>query len=205
MACTEGFGLNLVPELMAAFHQLHPRIQFDLTVTSPAQVTAMVQNGDVEMGLCFSRVAHEDIQVELRRTSRVSMVARPDHPLAHRTQITLAELTRYPLALPARETSLRQLFDVACSLQGLVVKPILVCDNAWSLHRFVLSSGTASIASGFSVQDYVAQHQMVVVPIKDRRMGDRAIELQTLRGRLLPRVSQAFLTFVRQHLRESRL
>lgn len=200
IACTEGFALNLVPELLAGFHQLHPRIHFDLVVAAPAKVAEMVRNGDVDMGLTFSRLAQEDIRVEWRRPSPVAMIARPDHPLADRRHVTLAELATYPLALPASETSLRQMFDLACSLQGLVVHPLLSSDNARALHRFVLSSGTASIASAFSVRDYVSRQLMVVVPLKDRRMGDRGVELQTLRGRTLPRVVQVFLDYTKQRL-----
>lgn len=200
IACTEGFALDLVPELLAAFHQVHPRIHFDLAVTSPAKVVEMVRNGDVDMGLTFSRLAQEDVKVELRRSAPVGMIARLDHPLAERKHVTLAELASYPLALPASETSLRQMFDLACSLQGLVVQPLLSSGNARALHRFVLSSGTASIASGFSVRDYVGRNLMVVVPLKDKRMGDRGIELQTLRGRTLSKVAQVFLNFAKQQL-----
>jgi hypothetical protein len=39
-----------------------------------------------------------------------------------------------------------------------------------------------------------------VVPLKDRRMGDRGVELQTLRGRTLPRVVQVFLDYTKQRL-----
>lgn len=203
IACTEGFALDLLPELLAEFNQKHPRIHFDLAVAAPAEVADRVRNGEADIGLTFSRLAQEDIKVELRRASPIVMVARPDHPLAERKKIALAELASYPLALPASETSLRQIFDLACSLQGLIVTPLLSSDNARALHRFVLSSGVASIASRVSVRDYVNRKLMVVVPVVDRRLGDRGIELQTLRGRTLPRVVQAFLEFIKQRLADT--
>ena len=44
------------------------------------------------------------------------------------------------------------------------------------------------------------QRKVVVVPIRDRGMDLRDIELQTLAGRTLPQAARHFLDFLRLHL-----
>lgn len=196
LACAEGFGIDFLPGLLAAFHQRHPGIHYELTVSSPAQVAELLLEGLVDIGLTFSRIAHKDLKVERRMDSPVMMIARPDHPLAGRSSVTLAQLAGYPLALPSRETSLRQVFDIACSRRGLVIEPLIASNSAPALHRFVLDSGAASIAGWVSVRGLVERGEMVAVPLREREMEARSIELQTLAGRTLPRVVRSCLDFI---------
>jgi len=200
LGCTEGFGIDLVPHLVSEFHARHPGIQFELHVLTPAVVTGMICNGDIDIGLGFSRVAHKEIHVHYRRASPLQMIARPDHALARRAKVTLPQLAAHPLALPSAENSLRQLFDIACSRHGIVVEPVMSSNSASAMHRFVAESGIASIASSVSVRGYVEKKTLVAVPLQDRYLGDRGIELQTLRGRTLPRVVQSFLAFLKERL-----
>lgn len=200
LACTEGFGIDLLPDTLAGFHAQYPGIRFDLTVTGPAEVSNLVLDGHVDIGLTFSRIAHKDIRVEMRLSSPVVMIARPDHPLAGRADVTLAQLAGYPLVLPGPGASLRQVFDIACSRRGVVIEPLLSTNSAPALHRFVVSTGAASIASRLSARDYIARGLLVAVPLRERGLDDRSIELQTLQARTLPRVVQTCLDFVKARL-----
>jgi DNA-binding transcriptional LysR family regulator len=200
LACTEGFGIDLLPDLVATFHQRHAGIQFELEVVTPARVSELICNGDVDIGLGFSRAAQKEIHVHVRRSSPLQLIVRPDHELATRTKVTLRQLAGYPLVLPGPATSLRQIIDIACSRHGIVFDPVMTSNSAPALHRFVLHSGVASIASSISVRSYVEAGSLVAVPLQDRYIGDRGVELQTLRGRTLPKVVQLFLAFLRQRL-----
>lgn len=200
LACTEGFGIDIVPQLVSDFHHRHPGVQFELHVVTPAKVSEMICNADVDIGLGFSRVAQKEIHVHLRRSSPLQVITRPDHELAQRPKVTLTQLAGHALALPSSETSLRQIIDIACSRHGILLEPVMTSNSASTLHRFVLESGTASIASSLSVRGYVDAGTMVAVPLQDRYIGDRGVELQTLRGRRLPRVVQSFLGFLKQRI-----
>lgn len=202
LACTEGFGIDIVPQLVSEFHSRHPGIQFEVEVVTPARISEMICNGDTDIGLGFSRAAQKELHVHLRRASPLQVIARPDHELAQRNKVTLTQLAGHALVLPSRETSLRQIIDIACSRHGIVIEPVVTSNSAPALHRVVLDSGIASIASSVSVRSYVAAGTMVAVPLQDRYIGDRGIELQTLRGRTLPRVVQSFLVFIKQRIDE---
>jgi hypothetical protein len=65
-----------------------------------------------------------------------------------------------------------------------------------------IESSRASAAGEVSVRYRIAESAMVALPIRDRGMGDRHIELQTLVGRTLPRVVQIFLDYIKQQLAE---
>ncbi len=50
LATTEGFSLDFLPEVIAAFRQGYAGIHFSLEVCAPAVVTRRVQEGDADLG-----------------------------------------------------------------------------------------------------------------------------------------------------------
>lgn len=203
LACTEGFAIDFLPRLIIEFQERYPGILFGLEVAAPATVSDMVRNGDVDIGLTFNRMAQKEIKVEHRQPAPAMVIMRPDHPLAGMKSISLSQLAAHPLALPSAENSLRQIFDIACSRLGLVIEPRVASNSATALHRFVLSGGIASIAGEVSVRQFLAEGSMVAVPVRERSLDSRSIELQTLVGRTLPGVVKTFLDYIKGRLGEA--
>lgn len=202
LACTEGFAIDFLPSVIVDFQAKYPGIAFNLGVVGPAEVSDMVRNGDADLGFTFNRVAEPEIKVLHRQPAPVLAIVRPDHPLAARQYVTLAQLVQHPLALSSTETSLRQIFDIACGRLGLVVEPRVASNCAAALHRCVLG-GMVSIAGEVSVRRYLTEGSMVAVPLRERSLDGRSIELQTLLGRTLPKVVQTFLDYVKGRLGEA--
>ncbi|APW39668.1 LysR family transcriptional regulator [Rhodoferax koreense] len=205
LACTEGFAINFLPGLVIDFQEKYPGIHFTLQVSGPAHVSEMVRTGDADIGMTFNRLAQKDIKVEHRQPAPVMVIMRPDHALAKSKSIRLSQLAAHALALPTPESSLRQLFDVACSRSGLLIEPRVTSNCATALHRFVLSGGILSLAGEVSVRNYVAEGTMVAVPLQDKMLEGRNIELQTLVGRTLPGVVKTFLSYVKGRLGEAEI
>ena len=86
------------------------------------------------------------------------------------------------------------------SRQQLLIEPVLTSNNMTTLHNFVVHGGGLSISGEVSVRHLVAAGTLVAIPISDRGMGVRDIEVQTLVGRSLPQAVLSFLGYLRQHL-----
>ena len=144
LATTEGFSLDFLPEVIAAFRQGYAGIHFSLEVCAPAVVTRRVQEGDADLGLTFSLRPEPDIRVEATLSGAIKAIVVPDHPLASRTGLALVDLQPYPLALPTPDTTIRQLFDICCGVQGLSFEPVLVSlpllDEGLAARRIELQS-----------------------------------------------------------------
>lgn len=194
VACTEGLAVHFMPRVIVEFRKTYPGVAFQVHVCGPGGVTERIRNGDSDIGLTFSRTPAKDIRVEHRQQAAVTAVMRSDHPLAGASRLTLAQLAEHPLALPSPDISLRQIFDFACSEQLLLVEPALSSNCATTIHQFVLQGGGLTIAGLISVQHFLQSGEMRAVPISDRSLEGRSLELQTLQGRALPRVVQTFLT-----------
>ncbi|EHL21127.1 LysR family transcriptional regulator [Acidovorax sp. NO-1] len=200
LATSDAFANELVPRLCVEFQRTHAGIEFSVIALPTAQVPDAVRSGAADIGLCFSRAPHKDIAVAYRQSAPVLALVLPGHPLATQGSVTIAELTRYPLALPPAETTVRQMIDIVCSRLGLQLAPVLISNHAKTVIHFVLHGGGVSVASEIAVRHLVAEGAIVALPISDQGMDFRDVEVQTLAGRSLPVAVQAFLELLRERL-----
>ena len=196
IATSDAFANELVPTACARFLQDYPGVRFEVRMYPTAQVPMAVRAGDADIGLCFSLAPAPEIHVVHRQTAPVVAMLPPGHALARRRRVSLAELTRYPIALPPPETAVRQVVDMACARQELALDPVLVSNHAQTLLRYVQSSGGVSVSSEVSVRHVVASGELVVKPISDEGLDLRDIEVQTLAGRTLQPATEAFLALL---------
>ena len=201
LATSDAFANELVPRLCVEFQRTHQGIAFSVQSMPTAQVPEAVRSGAADMGLCFSRAPHKDVEVAYRQNAPVLALMLPGHPLASLRSVTLADMARYPLALPPSETTVRQMIDIVCARQGLQLEPVLVSNHATAVIEFVLHGGGVSVASEIAVRHWVAQGAIAALPLSDAGMDLRDIEVQTLAGRTLPVAAQAFLERLREQLR----
>jgi DNA-binding transcriptional LysR family regulator len=200
IACSSGFANEFLPQAIVAFRALHPGIQFELKACDPAEVSEAVLLGNTDIGLTYSRAAMQGVRVAHRQTASVFALMRPDHALAKQRSVTLAQMLRFPIGLSGPDTTVRQLFDVACGNRGVVFEPVLVTNRFEALASFVLHGGGLAIAGEITVRERVRRGELHAAEIRERGMRERSVELQTLAGRTLPEVVRAFLDFLCQSL-----
>jgi DNA-binding transcriptional LysR family regulator len=199
----EGFALEFLPKLISDFLRLHPGIQFHMSTCPPTECTRQILHGDADIAVTMSRTAENGIQVEHRQMSPVLAAMCFGHPLTQFKSISLQQMLAYPLVLPESNTTVRQLFDIACSQQGLVVKPMLTSSNFSGLCSFLKHHPDALCISGeTSIRFQVQRQELALVRIRDKGLEMRTVEVQTAAGIKLSRAAQAFLQHIKSALSE---
>ncbi len=200
IASSSGFAVEFLPRVIAEFRQRYMGIQFDLQAMGPAEVSIALLQGDADIGLTYSRTPQRGIHVQYQQSASVFAIMRPDHALAKFDRVTLAQMHSYPIALSMPDTTVRQLFDIACSNRSLVFEPVLLSNRFETLANFVLHSGGLSISGEMTVRDRVQRGELHAAEIHEKGMRGRAVELQTLADRTLPEVVRVFLAFLQERL-----
>ena len=193
VAASEGLGVDFVPRLIRAFQQQYPAIQFQVYVGPPALVSRHVRDGNADIGVTFNRLPEPFIKIVYQKPAPVLLLMRNGHPLSKFKSVALSQLHPYPLALPDPDTTLRQLFDLACSHQQLLFEPALTSNYIQTLHNYLLEGDALSITGEVTVRYRIARGELTMVPIRDRVLNGRYVEVQTLSGRTLPRIAEIFL------------
>ena len=200
IAATEGFAYEFLPRLIADFQAQRPGIVFQLDLCAQAEVARRVREGEADIGVTVSLSSERGLEVELRHPSPVLAVVAPDHPLAGKRHLSLAQALAYPLALPAPATTLRQLLDISCSRQGLQLEPVFTSTHLYPLFNYVAHTQAITFCGETALRQQLASGALRAVALRDREMNERHFEVQSLAGRHLPDAARAFITHLRETL-----
>ncbi|MEI8633852.1 LysR family transcriptional regulator [Vibrio sp. PP-XX7] len=183
IATTEGFAMEFLPYLIGQYQHIFQGIQFKLDIYSPQEVANIVRKGEADIGLSFSLNPSPDIRVLHLQPSPIMAIVHPTHPLAKKQRVNLAQVTAYPLALSYPNTTVRKLFDICISQQQLNYEAVFVSNYMSALNQFALNNKGISLSGEISVRRLVLSGKVKAIPITDKGMGIRNIEVQVLAGR----------------------
>jgi len=176
VACTEGFSAGFMPEVMASFRAAHPHTSIHLRVGSPDEVSRWLLRGESEAGLKFAVAPEKGLKLAHGRRSPVVAVVGKPHPLARQRRVTLAELVRYPLALPDAGTTVRQALDAGCAQQSLHYE-VVYSGNFPALLALAIRGEAPTLASELAVAHAVRAGELVALPVDQASFGLRQAQL----------------------------
>ena len=203
VASAEGFAFDFIPTLIARFQEKYEGIRFHLDACAQSDIARRIRDGEADVGVTLSALPERGLKVELRHPSPVLAVMAGDHPLAGHRQLSLGQVVACPLALPLASSSVRQLLDISCSRQGLQYTTALTSNQADALVNFVAAArGSIAFYGELSLRTRLLAKSLVAIPLRDREMNERYLEVQTLAGRSLPDAGRAFVQFLIDAIRE---
>ncbi|KAA9001948.1 LysR family transcriptional regulator [Affinibrenneria salicis] len=203
VGATEGLAFDLLPVLFARFRARHPAVSFLLKTGSSLQISHLVRNGEVDVGLRFVLTPEQGVDVAFALPAPMLLLMAADHPLARRG-ITLNDLHDYPLALAEPSTTLRQLFDLTCRINGVFLEPALCCNNLSALYSYTLNTPLAIAAcSLYSVLYKCRQDAVCLRELNARQLERRALQIHTMSGRQMTAPVGEFIDFAGREMREA--
>ncbi|MFD4553034.1 LysR family transcriptional regulator [Streptomyces sp. NPDC058469] len=187
VACSEGFARRLVPRAIADFRRAHPDVAFRVDVVARQEATRRVVEGLADVAVTYTMGPQHDVRVECAVVVPVAAIVPLGHELAGRDRIGLADLCAYPLALASPGTSQRELFDIGAQLEGITVRPALVCDSLAPQYEFVRAGGGLALVGdlgdlGDGERD-TATEGVSYVPVDHPVFRQREAQVQTATGR----------------------
>lgn len=99
LAANMSFATRSLSAIAGARDQ-HPGAEIEFVIKPFRQRVAAVADGDCDLALIRGSVQQAGLMVEQLWVEDLTLATAPTHPLAGRTDVTLAELSAYPLLLP---------------------------------------------------------------------------------------------------------
>ena len=203
IACTEGMAFDFLPVCLSAFRQREPDCSIDMKVVSPDMTSQMLLNGEASIAMAFSVKPESGVKVQFSMPAPVMALMRDTHPLAKRTSLSLTDVTAYPLLLQDEGQTNRQLFDIACNVEGIKVIPAVSSQYVAGLYRFVQTMEGAIMPSGYvAVAKRMVADRLVAVPFVNQVLGQRRLQVKTLAGRPLTGLANQCLDWIVSQLRQ---
>lgn len=197
VACPDGMAGHFLPSVISRFMTQSPEVQFDLHVVDSASASEWVKEGRVDIALTFSLSPDIGIQVMSSYSAAIGALMSRDHPLANKEALALKDLSDYPLTISLNGSTVRYLFDVACSLSGIKVQPRFSCDCLSATLTMVCEHpDMIGLCSAVAVSGKLAQERLILKPLQEPQLSQRSLQVQVMAERHLPPHINAFLDFL---------
>ncbi|HEV7209995.1 MAG TPA: LysR substrate-binding domain-containing protein [Mycobacteriales bacterium] len=118
IGATPSLTSGLLPPLLARFHARYPGIDLILTQAGSRDLVARLGDGVLDLALLILPVGIPDITTIALAIEELVLAVAPDHPLAHRRRIRVAELAGVPLVMFRAGYDLREATFAACRAAG---------------------------------------------------------------------------------------
>lgn len=130
IAYSPSAGYETAPALVAAARERHPGIELTADVMPTPDIVRAVREGQVDVGIARTPSAGEDVRLRTVRVEALGVLVPDDHPLAARSEVTLAAVAEYPILMhprsanPAQYNLVSALFTRAGLTPRLVARPV---------------------------------------------------------------------------------
>jgi DNA-binding transcriptional LysR family regulator len=167
----------LLPEAMAALRERFPRVTFSVFTGDTPRVMSALLHRDADLGLGFNVRPGPRLRVVASVQPRFGAVMTPEHPLAQRRQLALADCAAYPLIVPGEDwieqTVTHSLFPGGFGDYNVVARG----GRAGVLRSLARAGLGITFLSRLEVEGDVRSGQLVHVPLSHRRLTAPTLSL----------------------------
>jgi DNA-binding transcriptional LysR family regulator len=202
LGSSTGPGELLLPRLCGAFARAHPDVRISLVVQDTQAVCDRVLDHELELGVVGAARPQRGLVFEPFARDVLVLIVPPDHALAGRGSITLAELAGERLVMQQEGSGVRSVLEGALRVQGLRSRDLDVTMELGlqqSVKAAVLDGFGITVISRLAVEREVAEGTLVALEIEGAGL---ARDFSSVRhaGRTPSRLTTAFLEFARAQL-----
>jgi DNA-binding transcriptional LysR family regulator len=167
IAATEGVAAEFLPRVLSGFLKEHPGISFNVTVLTGEQLIAVLRANEADIGFMFNPPPKSGVNWGASVPLKIGAVMKPDHPLARRRGLRLAECQPYPVILPDMTFPNRAWLDAAIAKSALQFH-MPVCSNSFQLMRELAREGMGIVfQTTVGIEDELRSGELAYVPIRD--------------------------------------
>lgn len=159
-------GNYFLPEVIAAFHRQHPRINIVLEVGNTDYVLDMVRNNRVDIGFIEGEFSEDEFDAELFMYDELIVIASPTHPLAGKGPMAVNRLCRYGCVMREPGSGTRAALNNLLERAGVVDHPVnLTMGSPEAVKRVVQREAGLAVASNLTVVNELENGSLVHIPL----------------------------------------
>lgn len=142
----------ILTETLMAFMKRHPHVRLNILYKPMAELMEMLSHRDVDFVLAFRPSERDDnIESHVLFDNHLAVIVNENHLLASRKTITLADLRKFDIALPAKGLQARSEFDRHLSRYPTDLKVRIELNEVNILLKLIKQSNYVTILAEGSV------------------------------------------------------
>jgi DNA-binding transcriptional LysR family regulator len=198
VAAIEAVSSGLLPDILAHFQKLHPRVQVRARIEGTDKAIAALLEDDVEVAFAHNFASNAEVIVVARVQEPMFALVRRNHPLARKKSLRLHDCMDYPLVFSEGALGGSSMVERAFRRGQLRIVPALISNSFGLMESYCRRTLAVSFQIRVAAQRPELKNHLVAIPLQERDLkADLGICIR--RGRRLPIAAETFVEIARQH------
>ena len=189
-----------LPPIIQSYCERHPDVQVRILDVSYERFVSSLEAGTADIGVGVLDGDPGKLSFELLSDEEMLLVVPATHALAGKREVTIDEVTPYPLMILARYSTLRARLTEEYAKRGLTFQPLDAANVATLLGMIDAGMGIAFLPRAL-VQSH-ARRSRVALRVADVELS-RRYGIVTLRGTRLSAAAEGFCRYLRVEFERS--
>ena len=156
---------GLIASLAAELRQHYPGIRLRALEAYSGQVEEWLASGRIEIGI-YNRYRRGRVaRAEALARADVQLIARRDHPMTRRRELTVRAFAEIPLAMPIRPNSLTSMMIGLAASQHFEIDIRLEAGSTPLIRDVMLASDLATVSPPHVFAREIAAGELIAIPI----------------------------------------
>lgn len=158
-------ALGLVPGVLNGFSADYPNVTYSVTTGQPDEIVEAAAEGTIDIGLSFSDESHPSVRSIFEKAAPIGALMRSDHPLAGRTEITIADLENYLLVRSIDGRGHYSLLDKAIAGTTMSLTTMVFTDYLPIAKKAIESSQAIGLYTKLGFRDEIDAGALRYLPV----------------------------------------
>ncbi|HXH04378.1 MAG TPA: LysR family transcriptional regulator substrate-binding protein, partial [Candidatus Competibacteraceae bacterium] len=192
IAAGESTILYLLPDIVKRFAERYPGIRVRFHNVPGRQGLTLLREDEVDFAVGSFRDAPDDISYQPIYSFDQVLITPPDHPLANKADVTLADISPYQFILPPRHLNTLSMVELAFQQHNLSLNVHLQAGGWEVIKKYVEMGLGISIVSGICLKgdEHLATHSL------GRYFPRRTYGVIMRRGKFLSPQAKRFIEYI---------
>jgi DNA-binding transcriptional LysR family regulator len=201
LAVGEGFLGRAFTAVLEGFQARNPGITISVTAASTSEVERMILEDEAHIGMILNTTSEPKIRVRASIVQPLQVQCAPEHPLALRPMLTLAELARHDLCLPPMGFRIRQALSAAEKRAHVVLEPKLTTSSIAVMRELAKGGRMVCVLPRVATIAEIEEGSLVARPLVDDELAQSTLSLIHRLGRQLDGAPARLLSLLETKLR----
>ena len=166
IATMASLAAGVLAGVIREFRESHPRIVIKVAVMPVDEIVSKLLSGEVDLALAYRMPPNPRLVHIAEFEHRLGAVMSPEHPLAGRFQIRMADCLDYPLVVADRSMTLRDVLDLLVP-PGASFTPAVETNSIELMKRLAMAPPHVTFVNLSDVGEEIRRGVLAFTPISD--------------------------------------